>query len=167
MIKNNLNSLQTTNLLLNDSDIFQQLQPNQTQLNNNNSESVIAKENTLSKLFKLKIPIILLSILTYYLLTSFESDIIFSKNVFLIFLLWELTEIVIFKTYENSKINFLTIIFLLLGIPSIHSQRIIIWFKMIYKILIDLQIFLFFFLLIYIFSNFGYPSMEVIEIKNE
>lgn len=71
-------------------------------------------------------------------------------NIFLMFLLWEAAEVFLLKTYEVNKTSFLGILFMLGGIPSIHRTAIIKFMETAVKILNDVAVFVFYFVISHI-----------------
>lgn len=106
------------------------------------------KASTLTTILRTKIHFSLLAVLTYILIVS---DCMLTSNVFLMFLLWEMAEVFVLKRYETTKTSFLAILLLLGGIPAIHSTIIIKWLETGNKILGDVAIFVFFFVMTHVF----------------
>lgn len=109
---------------------------------NNTKQPALPK---IKKFLQSNIHISLLVILTYGLIATETSP---TENVFLLFLLWELAEIFLLRTYVATQTSFLTILLFLAGIQ--HSTVILKWFELVKKVLNDLAIFLFFFVLVHI-----------------
>lgn len=103
-------------------------------------------ESQFKKFLKLKVHIALLSIFTYLLINMAP----FSCNVFLIFLLWEIVEIFILRQHETNPNSFMNIVFMLVGVSPAKVNVLIKWFQLINKVLRDVAIFLFFFILSHI-----------------
>lgn len=115
---------------------------------NHLNESLDSTTNSpkLKNFLQSKIHISILVILTYGLIVT---EILPTNNVFLLFLLWELAEIFVLRTYEVKQTNILTILLLLAGIP--HSTVILKWFELVNKVLRDVAIFVFCFVCVHIF----------------
>lgn len=114
-------------------------------LNNTSQQPSLSK---FEKFLQSKIHISLLVIFTYGLIvmeTPWPTD-----NVFLLFLVWELAEIFLLRTYEVKQTSILTILLLLAGMPT-QSTVILKWFELVNKILRDVAIFVFFFVCVHIF----------------
>lgn len=104
-----------------------------------------APETKVTKLLKSKIHIGLLAILTYTFI-----NLGYSCNVFLIFLIWEMVEMFILKQYENKSGGILSIVFMLSGISPAKLNVFMKWFQIINRVLRDVAIFLFFFVVSHI-----------------
>ena len=128
-------------------------------INNQPTTATSSLENTFFvKVLKTKVPIALISIITYILIATNNS--IISSNVFILFLFWELIEVSLHLKYKQSKPNFLLIAFL-----SPQMERSLKIARTLYKVLRDVAIFMFFFVLTHIlwqqvvlenFSNANY-----------
>lgn len=106
------------------------------------------KPSTTTRILRSKIHFSLLAVLTYILIAN---DYMLTSNVFIMFLMWEMAEVFVIKRYETTKTSFLGILLLLGGIPSIHSTIIIKWLETANKILGDVAIFVFFFVVSHLF----------------
>lgn len=109
------------------------------------------------KLLKTKLHISLLAMITY---TLIATNLMFTSNVFFIFLLWEMAEVFLLKTYETNQPSFLGILFMLSGIPAIHSTIIIKLFETFNKIIKDVAIFVFFFVISHVMWQLCYMNNE-------
>lgn len=103
-------------------------------------------ETKLQKFLKPKIHIGLLSVLTYLFITMSGMPC----NVFLIFLLWEVVEIFLLRQHETNSGGFIYILCMLAGIPAIKVNIALKWIQLINKVLRDVAIFLFFFVISHI-----------------
>lgn len=120
-------------------------------------------ETKVTKLLKSKIHIGLLAILTY----TFIS-LGYSCNVFLIFLIWEMVEMFILKQYENKSGGILSILFMLSGISPAKLNVFFKWFQIINRVLRDVAIFLFFFVVSHICcGGNSTPDAVAVPIKVE
>lgn len=107
------------------------------------------------RMLKMKLHISVLAFVTYTLIVT---NSMFTSNVFIIFLLWEMAEVFLLKTYETNQPSFLGILFVLSGIPAIHSTIIIKLFETFNKILKDVAIFVFFFVISHVLWNLCYTG---------
>lgn len=114
-------------------------------LNNTSKQPALSK---LQSFLQSKIHISLLVIFTYGLIVT---GIWPTDNVFLLFLLWELAEIFVLRTYEVKHTSIFSMLFLLAGIPPAHSTVVLKWFELVNKVLRDVAIFVFFFVCVHIF----------------
>lgn len=106
------------------------------------TEPLQLPETKFIKFLRSKMHISLIATITYILIST---NTLLTSNVFLVFLIWEMAEVFLLKTYETNKTSFLAIVFLLFGIPAIHSTIVIKLFETFNKILKDVSIFVFFF----------------------
>lgn len=108
------------------------------------------KQPTLPKLanfLQSKIHISLLVLWTYGLIVTETWP---TDNVFLLFLLWELAENLVLRTYEVKTTSILTILLLLAGIPATYSTVMLKWFELANKVVRDVAIFVFFFVCVHV-----------------
>lgn len=103
-------------------------------------------DTVLTKILKSKIHIALLAILTYILITVAP----YSSNVFLLFLLWEIVEMFILKEYETNGNGLVSAFCIMAGMSPVKLNVAIKWIQLINKVLRDIAIFLFFFILSHI-----------------
>lgn len=115
-------------------------------------------ETKVTKLLKSKIHIGLLAILTYTFI-----NLGYSCNVFLIFLIWEMVEMFILKQYENKSGGMLSIVFMLSGISPAKLNVFMKWFQIINRVLRDVAIFLFFFVVSHICCG-GNVALDAITV---
>lgn len=101
----------------------------------------------LTKFLRTKIHFALLAVMTYGMVAT---DTLITRNIFLMFLLWEAAEVFLLKTYEVNKTSFVGILFMLGGIPPIHSTAITKFLETALKILNDLAVFVFYFVVSHI-----------------
>lgn len=116
------------------------------------------------RMLKMKLHISVLAFITYALIVS---NSMFTSNVFFIFLLWEMAEVFLLKTYETNQPSFLGILFVLSGIPAIHSTIIIKLFETFNKILKDVAIFVFFFVISHVLWHLCYMGESLTLITTE
>lgn len=114
-------------------------------------------DTKLTKFLKTKIHIGLLAILTYFCIAS---D--YSSNVFLTFLVWETIEMFFLKQYEQQTGGILSLIFMFSGIPPSRLNVILKWIYIINRILKDVTVFLFAFVLTH--CCFGSPRFQPVDI---
>lgn len=105
-------------------------------------------DTALTKFLKSKLHIGLLAILTYCFINAG-----YSCNVFLIFLVWEMVEMFILKQYENKSGGILNILFLVSGVSPAKLNVFFKWFEIVKRVLRDVAIFLFFFVISHILSG--------------
>lgn len=134
-----------------DFDIFQIL--NNLKQTQPNGQSPSAAPNQMpytsktTKFLRTKIHFAVLAMLTYVMVAT---NTLIVGNIFLMFLLWEAAEVFLLKTYEVNKTSFLGILFMLGGIPSIHRTAIIKFMETAVKILNDVAVFVFYFVISHI-----------------
>lgn len=133
-------------------DIFQilnnlksQTQPNGQSTSTPNSQMPYTSKMT--KFLRTKIHFAALAMLTYGMVAT---NTLIVRNIFLMFLLWEAAEVFLLKTYDVSKTSFVGILFMLGGIPAIHSTAIIKFMETAVKILNDVAVFVFYFVVSHI-----------------
>lgn len=107
-------------------------------------------ETRLQNHLKKKLHIAALSIVTYLLITMAS----FHCSVFLIFLIWEITEIFLLRQHENNPNGIINLLFMLAGISPTKINIFLKWIQLLNKILCDVAIFVFFFVL----THVGYMS---------
>lgn len=133
-----------------DIDIFQILnnlkqgQPNGQSPSTTNQMPYTSK---MTKFLRTKIHFAVLAMLTYVMVAT---NTLIVRNIFLMFLLWEAAEVFLLKTYEVNKTSFVGILFMLGGIPRIHSTAIIKFMETAVKILNDVAVFVFYFVVSHI-----------------
>lgn len=103
-------------------------------------------ETKLQKFLKSKIHIGFLSVFTYLFITIAEVPC----NVFLIFLLWEVVEIFLLRQHETNSGGLINILCMLAGIPATKVNVVLKWIQLVNKVLRDVAIFLFFFVISHI-----------------
>lgn len=118
----------------------------------NNRTQTRQSDSTLVKIIKTKIHILFMSVIVYILIMTNRDEYI-GSNIFLVLLTWEMVEVFLLKTYENKN-NFIGIIFLLGGISQKYSQIIIKVVETLNKLLKDVAIFAFFFVVTHLFWNY-------------
>lgn len=101
-----------------------------------------APTSIITKILQSKVHISAIAIITYLLAAT---DVAFRTHVFTLFLLWEVVELFLLKAYEKNQTSYLGIVFLVSGIPSEHSTVVVKWLATIRRILKDVSIFAFFF----------------------
>lgn len=94
------------------------------------------------RLMRTKVHIAAIGALTYLLASN---DLMFRSHVFTMFLLWEAVELFVLKPYDKDRSSYLGIVFLVSGIPSEHSSVVMRWFATFRRVLKDVAIFVFFF----------------------
>lgn len=99
-------------------------------------------ETKFTKFLRTKMHLALVSFCSYYLTVSGYQPV---ASVFLMFLVWELAEVFIMRTYETAQTSLLGIVFLLFGIPAIHSTIVLKTLGTLYKVIRDSSVFVFFF----------------------
>ncbi|KAG4080634.1 hypothetical protein HA402_013164 [Bradysia odoriphaga] len=107
----------------------------------------MAPTSKMTKFLRTKIHFAVLAVLTYVMVAT---DTLVTRNIFLMFLLWEAAEVFLLKTYEVNKTSFIGILFMLGGIPAIHSTAIIKFMETAVKILNDVAVFVFYFVVSHI-----------------
>lgn len=100
-----------------------------------------------TRFLRTKIHFAVLAMLTYFLVAI---DNLTVGSIFLVFLLWEAAEVFLLKTYEVNKTSFVGILFMLGGIPAQHSTAIIKFMETAVKILNDVAVFVFYFVVSHI-----------------
>lgn len=99
------------------------------------------QDSILDKVLKSKIHFLVLSILTY----SFIRVTSITCSVFLIFLLWEIIEIIISRQHKSNPNHFVSLIFMFAGVSPTKINVAIKWTQLINKVFRDVAIFVFFF----------------------
>ncbi|XP_055596792.1 uncharacterized protein LOC129746890 [Uranotaenia lowii] len=99
----------------------------------------------LVRFLRTKIHIALMATVVYLLFATGRQDLI-GGNVFILLLGWEMIEVFLLRTYEQ-KGSMLNILFMLGGISQQYSQMIIKFTQTVSKIMKDVAIFVFFFVL--------------------
>lgn len=127
--------------------------------NANATGSTRVPDTPLKKFLKTKIHIGLLAILTYLLITIAQ----FNCSVFLIFLLWEITEIFILRQHESNQNGFINIVFMFAGISPTKINIILKWIQLLNKVLRDVAIFLFFFISSHICYSYWFELSLVVS----
>lgn len=102
-------------------------------------------DTPIAKFLKSKLHIGLLAIMTYAFI-----NVGYSCNVFLIFLLWEVIEMFALKQYETKSGNMLSLMLLLSGMPPAKLNVLLKWMEIGKRVLRDVAMFLFFFVLSHI-----------------
>lgn len=133
--------------------------------NMNADESPKVPETRLQKFLNTKIHIGLLAVLTYslVLLTPFHW------NIFLAFLVWEITEIFILRQHESNSGGIINILFMLGGISPTKVNIVLKWIQLLNKILRDVALFMFFFVLSHLCRSYwmGMSLVPIIESKDQ
>lgn len=106
------------------------------------SATPAAPTSIITKILQSKVHISAIAIITYLLAVT---DVAFRTHVFTLFLLWEVVELFFLKAYEKNQTSYLGIVFMVSGIPSEHSTVVMKWLSTIRRILKDVAIFVFFF----------------------
>ncbi|GAB0093269.1 uncharacterized protein DMENIID0001_083480 [Sergentomyia squamirostris] len=99
----------------------------------------------IQRFLRTKIHIVLISIAVYMIFATGNEHIV-SGNVFLALLLWELAEVLILRTYQTRS-SFAVILYLIGRIPEEYTSSAIKIFETINKVLQDVAVFTFFFVL--------------------
>lgn len=115
--------------------------------NINAKESPKVPETRLQKYLSTKINIAVLAVLTYLLIVLAP----FHWNVFLIFLGWEIAEIFIIRQHESNPNGMINMVFMLAGISSNKINIVLKWVQLLNKVLRDVALFMFFFVLCHVF----------------
>lgn len=142
---------------------FKQAQPNGQPQSTASPQQ--AHTTKMTKFLRTKIHFAVLAILTYVMVAT---DTLVTKNIFLMFLLWEAAEVFLLKTYEVNKTSFIGILFMLGGIPAIHSTAIIKFMETAVKILNDVAVFVFYFVVSHILwkmfvMGYTFDSITIFE----
>lgn len=105
-------------------------------------------ETFLQKLVKTKLPIVLISILVYFLFAS-NTEFWVGSSVFTALLAWELIDFLIMGSVSSgsSRNNYLSILFLLGGVPQNTATIILKSLDILNKVLRDVAIFMFVFVI--------------------
>lgn len=128
----------------------------------NTDDSEKPPESRLSKFLKTKIHIGLLSIFTYLLIVLAP----FHCNVFLIFLLWEITEILLLRQHQTSSGGFVNVVFMLGGVSPNKVNVVMKWIQLVNKVLRDVAIFIFFFVLSHLVFVYRHGLSLIPEVTN-
>lgn len=99
-----------------------------------------------TKILKSKVHIAILAIFTYILIHAAP----FSSNVFLLLLLWEVVEMFILKEYETSRSDLVSAACIMAGMSPTKVNIFLKWIQLINKVLRDIAIYLFFFILCHV-----------------
>lgn len=110
------------------------------------AQNTVPPETGLRKFLNSKIHIAVLSIFTYVLVNMAP----FSCNVFLLFLLWEIVEIFILRQHQTGQNGLVNVVFMMAGVSPTKLNVFIKWIQLVNKVLRDIAIFLFFFVLSHI-----------------
>lgn len=119
--------------------------------NPTNHESPQAPETRLQKFLNSKIHIGMLGLFTYL----FISMAPFHWNVFLVFLVWEIAEIFILRQYESSSNGIVNVLFMLAGMSPTKVNVVLKWIQLLNKVLRDVALFMFFFILAHVCRAYG------------
>lgn len=111
--------------------------------NLNTEASPKVPETRLQRFLETKIHIGILSIFTYLFITLAP----FHCNVFLLFLIWEITEIFLLRQHENNPNGVVSMLFLMAGTSPNKINILLKWVQLLNKILRDVAIFIFFFVI--------------------
>lgn len=111
--------------------------------NLNTEESPKVPETRLQRFLKTKIHIGILSIFTYLFIMLAP----FHCNVFLLFLIWEMTEIFLLRQHENNPNGMINMLFLFAGTSPNKINMLLKWVQLLNKVLRDVAIFIFFFVI--------------------
>lgn len=106
--------------------------------NINANESPKVPETRLQKFLNTKIHIALLAVITFFS---------FHWNIFLILLVWEITEIFILKQHETNSNGFINALFMIAGMSPNKFNIVLKWIQLLNKVLCDVALFMFFFVL--------------------
>lgn len=109
----------------------------------NMNQSPKVPETRLKKALDTKLHIGLLAVATYLLITMSS----FHWNAFLIFLVWEIAEIFIVRQHESNPNGIVNILLMLVGISSTKLNIVLKWIQLLNKVLRDVALFMFFFVL--------------------
>lgn len=101
-------------------------------------------DSLIVRLMRSKLHIATIGVFTYLLATN---DLMFRSHVFTLFLLWEFVEMFVLKPYEKDRSSYLGIVFMVSGIPTEHSSVVMRWLSQTRRVLKDVAIFVFFFVL--------------------
>lgn len=99
------------------------------------------------RLMRSKLHIALIGVLTFLLATN---DVMFRSHVFTAFLLWEAVELFVLKPYEKDRSSYVGLVFLIGGIPTEHTSVALRWFATVRRVLKDVAIFVFFFVIAHV-----------------
>lgn len=99
-----------------------------------------------TKVLKSKVHIAILAVFTYILIHAAP----FSSNVFLLLLLWEVVEMFILKEYETSRSDLVSAACIMAGMSPTKVNIFLKWIQLINKVLRDIAIYLFFFILCHV-----------------
>lgn len=124
---------------------LKQSQPTGPSASSTSNEAPYASKMT--KFLRTKIHFAFLAIITYVMVTK---NVLITRNIFLLFLLWEVAEVFLLKTYEVNKTSFVSILFMLGGIPPVYSTAIIKFMETVIKIMNDVAVFVFYFVFTHI-----------------
>lgn len=111
--------------------------------NINANESPKVPETRLQKFLNTKIHIALLAVITYLLLSMTRVH----WNIFLILLVWEITEIFTLKQHETNSNGLINVLFMLAGLSPNKVNIVLKWIQLLNKVLRDVALFMFFFVL--------------------
>lgn len=138
----------------NPADLFKTLELNGNLFSDKSAEQQFTtpqqtKQNKFEKLLQTKIVIAMLAIFAYLLIVT---EYLFTTNIFLIFFIWKIPEILLFKNRQSKRnaTSLIGILFLLSGIPPIHSTIFLNFLETAYRIVDDLCIFMFTFVLTHV-----------------
>lgn len=130
--------------------------------NLNTEDSPKVPETRLQRFLKTKIHIGILSIFTYLFITMAP----FHCNVFLLFLIWEITEIFLLRQHENNPNGMVNMLFLLAGTSPNKINMLLKWVQLLNKVLRDVAIFIFFFVITHM-CFMSWNGMTIIPIVKE
>lgn len=111
--------------------------------NFNTNERPEVHETPLQKILGTKFHIGLLAMLTYLIIVSTQLH----WNVFLIFLLWETAEIFILRQHVSNSNGIINVLFMFIGISPAKVNIVLKWVQLLNKVLRDVALFMFFFVL--------------------
>lgn len=121
-------------------------------LNSNSESSPKVPDTPLQKFLNTKIHIALLAMFTYLFILSVP----FHWNIFLIFLAWEVAEIFILRQHESTSNGMVNVLFVLVGVSPAKMNVFLKWIQLLNKVLRDVALFMFVFIIMHIFRSYWY-----------
>lgn len=116
----------------------------------------VIPETLLSRLVQRKVPIVLLAVIVYFMFAT-SNEFLLGSNVFVALMGWEVIEFFLngrsFRPAGGSG-SYLNILFMLGGIPPQTTQLVLIAMELANKVLRDVAVFIFFFVITHILWSY-------------
>lgn len=134
-------------------DVFELLRTMNTEQSPLSEPKPVIPETLLSRLIQRKVPLMLLAIIVYLIFAT-DNEFLLGSNVFVALMGWEAIEFFLngrsFRSAAGGGGSYLNILFLLGGIPPQTSQIVLNVMELANKVLRDVAVFVFFFVITHI-----------------